>query len=63
MRHVSKRAETEYYVCVYEFDKDRQFAYIVAGNAGIIALGILSTVLLQQCKTKGTTNYTELIQN
>ena len=35
---VSKRAETEYYVSVYEFDKDRQFAYIVAGIAGIIAL-------------------------
>ena len=35
---VSKLAETEYYVSVYEFDKDRQFAYIVAGIAGIIAL-------------------------
>ena len=35
---ISKLAETEYYVSVYEFDKDRQFAYIVAGIAGIIAL-------------------------
>ena len=35
---ISKLAETEYYVSVYEFDKDRQFAYIVAGVAGIIAL-------------------------
>lgn len=34
----SKLAETDYYVSVYEFDKDRQFAYIVAGIAGIIAL-------------------------
>ena len=36
--NISKLAETEYYVSVYEFDKDRQFAYIVAGIAGIIAL-------------------------
>ena len=35
---VLQLAETEYYVSVYEFDKDRQFAYIVAGIAGIIAL-------------------------
>ena len=35
---ISKLAETEYYVSVYEFDKARQFAYIVAGIAGIIAL-------------------------
>ena len=48
---VSKRAETEYYVSVYEFDKDRQFAYIVAGIAGIIAL-VFSTVLSQHVKGK-----------
>ena len=35
---VSKLAETEYYVSVYEFDKDRQFSYIIAGIAGIISL-------------------------
>ena len=35
---VAKLAETEYYVSVYEFDKDRQFSYIIAGIAGIIAL-------------------------
>ena len=35
---ISKLAETEYYVSVYDFDNDRQFAYIVAGIAGIIAL-------------------------
>ena len=35
---ISKLAETEYYVSVYEFDKDRQFSYIIAGIAGIIAL-------------------------
>ena len=37
-KNVLQRAEKEYYVSVYEFDKDRQFAYIVAGIAGIIAL-------------------------
>ena len=37
-KNVLQLAETEYYVSVYEFDKDRQFAYIVAGIAGIIAL-------------------------
>ena len=35
---ISKLAETEYYASVYEFDKDRQFSYIIAGIAGIIAL-------------------------
>ena len=37
-KNVLQRAETDYYVSAYEFDKDRQFAYIVAGIAGIIAL-------------------------
>ena len=56
---VSKRAGNGILCSVYEFDKDRQFAYIVAGIAGIIALVFFYSALQHvRAKTKRTTNYT-----